>query len=153
MKLYLVQHGAARSKEEDPERTLTGQGRLDAASTGRFLGQGGVIIHEIWHSGKSRARETAEIFAQALGTPRVAEKPGLAPLDPVEPLRAALMGREEDLMVVGHLPFLSNLANLLLRFPLESQLLSFRQGGVVCLERNGDGDWKLLFMVCPRLLK
>lgn len=153
MKLYLVQHGAAKSQEEDPERSLTKQGRLDAASTGRFLGEAGLIIHEIRQSGKARARETAEIIAQALGTTRVAEEPGLTPLDPVEPVRAALMGRQEDLMLVGHLPFLSRLANLLLRFPLESQLISFRQGGVVCLERNGAGDWKLLFMVHPRLLE
>lgn len=153
MKLYLVQHGEAKSEGEAPERTLTDRGRLDVASAGCFLGQTGLIVHEIWHSGKARARESAEIIAQALGTSRLSEKPGLAPLDPVEPLRAALMDREEDLMLVGHLPFLGRLTNFLLRFPVESQLISFSRGGVVCLERNQEGNWQVLFVIYPRLLE
>lgn len=153
MRLYLVQHGEAKSKEEDPKRRLTEQGRLDVASTGRFLEQAGLIIPEIWHSEKARARETAEIIGQALGTARLVQKAEMAPLDPVKPIRGAILNRKKDLMMVGHLPFLSHLANLLLGCPAESQVIGFRQGGIVCLERNKEGNWQVVFMVNPRLLE
>ncbi|MFH1037652.1 MAG: phosphohistidine phosphatase SixA [PVC group bacterium] len=153
MKLYLVRHGEPQAMKKDPEQRLTKRGRLDVAVIGRFLEQNGLSIPEIWHSEKARVRETAEIIAQAAGITRLLERPGLAPLDPVGPVRADIIDREEDLLLVGHLPFLSRLANLLLGCPEESQIFRFKPGEVVGLEQNGDGSWQVLFSICPRLLE
>ena len=44
MKLYLVQHGQAVSKEEDPERPLSEQGREDVRRVATRLGEAGVRV-------------------------------------------------------------------------------------------------------------
>ena len=153
MRLYLLRHGEPQPKEKDPERRLTQRGRLDVATIGRFLGQNGLRVPEIWHSEKARVRETAEIIAQAVGSSRLLPKPGLAPLDPVDRIRDDIVEREEDVMLVGHLPFLSRLANLLLGCPIETTIFRFKAGEITCLERNGVGHWQVLFTVYPHLLE
>lgn len=153
MRLYLVRHGEPQPEAKDPERRLTERGRLDVATIGRFLRQSGLRVPEIWHSEKARVRETAEIIAQAVGSSRLLPKPGLAPLDPVERIRDDIIEREEDVMLVGHLPFLSRLANLLLGCPIENSIFRFKTGEIACLERNGAGHWQVLFTVYPHLLE
>ncbi len=153
MKLYLLRHGEPQPKEKDPDRRLTPRGQLDITSIGRFLEQNGLFIPEIWHSEKHRVRETAEIIAPAVGTERLLPRTGLAPLDPVEPIRAEMIGREEDLMLVGHLPFLGRLAGQLLGCSPENPIFRFETGEIICLERNDAGTWQLLFAICPRLLE
>lgn len=153
MRLYLLRHGEPQPEEKDPRRRLTPRGRLDIATIGRFLEQNSLHIPEIWHSDKARVRETAEIIAQAVGTTRLLERPGLAPLDPVGPIRGDIIAREEDMMLVGHLPFLSLLASLLLGVPTETEIFRFKTGEIACLERNGERHWRLLFSIYPRLLE
>ena len=153
MKLYLIRHGEPKPKEDDPGRGLTEKGRLDVVTVGHFLEQSSLIIPEIWYSTKARARQTAEIIAQALGTAELIEKDGLAPLDPVEPIRAEIINREEDLMLVGHLPFLVRLAGILLGLPIEKEIFRFRTAEIVGLERDEEGGWHILFTLFPRLLE
>ena len=153
MRLYLLRHGEPQPEGKDPERRLTNQGRLDIATIGRFLEQNELIIPEIWHSEKARVRETAEIIAQSVGTTRLLQKSGLAPLDPVGPIRGDIIDREEDVMLVGHLPFLPLMANLLLGVPSETEIFRFKTGEIACLERNGERYWRLLFSIYPRLLE
>ena len=69
MALLLVQHGKNLSKEEDPEKGLSTEGRKDVKQTAGWLKSFEVSVNEIWHSGLKRARETAEIFAAYLGVP------------------------------------------------------------------------------------
>jgi phosphohistidine phosphatase len=153
MKLYLLRHGEPQPKAKDPDRRLTPRGQLDIASIGRFLEQNGLFVPEIWHSEKHRVRQTAEIIGQAVGCGRLQERKDLAPLDPVGPVRAEIIGREEDLMLVGHLPFLPRLAGQLLGCLRESSIFRFETGEIVGLERDDGGLWQLLFAISPRLLE
>lgn len=66
MKLYLVQHGEASAKTVDPERPLTELGRTDVEQLARFLGEAGVRIERVMHSGKLRAVQTAECLAAGI---------------------------------------------------------------------------------------
>lgn len=85
MKLFLVQHGEAVSKEKDVQRPLSNKGRLEARNTATFLRRARLKVPLIWHSGKTRALQTAEILAEVLCVEgNVMMKQGLAPLDPVE---------------------------------------------------------------------
>ena len=161
MKLYLVQHGEAKSKDEDPGRHLTEKGRRDAEKAAAFLKAAGLSAGAVWHSGKTRAAETAGILGRALGLEgAVAEHAGLAPNDPVEPVRDEVDrasggpggGPDEGLMIVGHLPFTGKLASLLVAGSESAGVVAFRQGGVVCLERTDDGSWSVLWAVVPELL-
>jgi len=153
MRLYLIQHGKATSKEQDPERPLTPAGRAEAEKVARFLRPLALRVDILWHNGKARARQTAEILAGALD---VGEGPsardGLAPNDNVALLRDELAVATDETMIVGHMPFVSRLATLLLTGYESPPVVSFTNAGVVCLSRTGDNRWQVEWIVTPKLL-
>jgi phosphohistidine phosphatase len=153
MKLYLIQHGEATAEEVDPSRPLTAKGRSDVQKIAFFLKGAGAAPSLILHSGKTRARQTAEIIAAPLGPDCLVKvREGLAPNDPVLALTKEISGMADDLMIVGHLPFLSKLASLLIAGSESKNPIAFRQGGVVCLQRTEDQSWQVAWMVTPGLL-
>ena len=153
MKLYMMQHGKSKSKEEDPGRSLTDEGRSEVARVAAFFARtapsGSIPIR---HSGKTRARETAEALAGALEAATVEEADGLAPLDdPV--LWVERLGEiDREVVLVGHLPHLARLTALLLVGDLVPEVVEFSNAGMVCLQRNEDGRWALLWSVVSALL-
>ncbi len=153
MKLYLVQHGEAKSEDADPKRPLTEKGVQDVTKTALFLKKSGVGIDIIWHSAKTRAIETAQIIAKEL-SPRegIKQKEGLAPNDPAKKILDNILSAESDLMIVGHLPFLQKLVSLALLNSESLAIVGFRQGGIVCLERKGTGAWELIAAIPPDML-
>lgn len=153
MKLYLIQHGEALPDELDPARPLSEAGETDVRNVAAFLAERDIAIAGIAHSGKLRARQTAELLAEAL-TPRpsVAERRRLNPNDPPEDLARELAKRQEDAMLVGHLPFMGRLVALLVSGQPHDDVVSFTPGSVVCLERAGAGRWSIAWMLRPQLL-
>ena len=84
MLLYLVQHGQAHSKDVDRDRNLTEQGQKDVERVSAFLKKQGICVGAIWHSGKARAEQTANILSSSVATDHgVVKHEGLAPNDPV----------------------------------------------------------------------
>ena len=153
MKLYLVQHGKAASKETDPLRPLTEQGRNDVSKIAEFIKPFSLCVDCIWHSGKTRAEQTAEILAQAVKSNKgILQRDGLAPNDNVSALKDEVASVKDDLMIVGHLPFLSKLASMLIIGCYLDDVVAFRQGGIICLERSEDDKWLISWMVTPELL-
>ena len=148
MELYLVQHAEAESKEDDPERPLTAEGFANTRRMADYAARLGVRVDEIHHSGKTRARQTAEGFAAALGAP-VSDSERLSPNDDVEPLARDLTKRAESLMIVGHLPHLARLASTLLAGADTPNLVSFRNAGIVRLDRNAEGHFELRWAIPP----
>jgi len=152
MFVYLIQHARAKSKEEDPERGLTEEGLEEARRCFRFFARTGAGVAEVWHSGKKRAEQTADLLARTLDeTPRVAEREGLDPKDDVEATAEALAGVRGDVAVVGHMPHLARLASLLLARDAGREVVRFRNGGVVALVRE-ESDWHLAWMITPEVL-
>ena len=153
MRVYFVQHGESRPEEEDPQRRLTDEGIRNVQKVARFLRPLGVKVETIWHSGKPRAQQTAEILSGAVAASHgMLQRNGLAPKDPVAPVKDAIGEVTGDLMIVGHLPFMGKLAALLVADNEETEIVAFRFGGVVCVERLEDGPWKLAWMIVPALL-
>ena len=154
MKLYLVQHGDSLPEEVDPERPLSERGRRDVARLAEFLGQRGIRVGQIYHSGKTRARETAELLAAqvAPGTAAAAMS-GINPNDPVEPVAERVKGWNDDTLLAGHMPFMGRLAALLLAGQREGMVVAFQPGSVVCLERTIAGVWTMNWMLRPELLQ
>jgi len=153
MKLYLVQHGEAVSKEVDPERPLTEQGETDVARIAAFLMQSGIQIDRVIHSGKLRARQTAEILASVVTPKLKLETSGL--LNPNDNPAAFDWQSEswnKDCLIVGHLPFMARLVSHLVVGNTESTLTAFTPGSVVCLERIDDEHWQINWMIRPELL-
>ena len=153
MQLYLVQHGAAKSEAEDPQRSLTAEGMKTVERMAQHLASLKLHLDRIEHSDKQRARQTAEIMAAHLrpaeGTRQVA---GLAPNDDIGPMRERLQNESKSLMIVGHLPYLSRLLSTLLGAQQDRTLVTFRMGGVVHLVREDAGEWRLRWILVPELL-
>ena len=153
MRLYLVQHGPSASEAEDPRRPLTDAGRRAVQKLAAHISQFPLSIDVIEHSGKLRARQTAELLAlhirPSLGMRQVE---GLAPADPVQPTVERLRTEPKDVMLVGHLPHLNSLANTLLGLKAGDALLRFQMGGCVCLESDDSGKWTVCWMLTPDLL-
>jgi phosphohistidine phosphatase len=153
MKLYLVQHGEALPEAVDPARPLSPDGGEAVARMARFLAGGDLRVARICHSGKLRARQTAEILAAILAPEAALEqRDGLNPKDPVAPLAAELAAWEAETLFVGHLPFLDRLVSQLLLGAEAGGSVTFRPGSVACLERDQEGRWRLQWMLRPELL-
>jgi phosphohistidine phosphatase len=153
MQLYLVQHGESKTENEDSQRSLTDKGRHTVEQAAHLLCALGLALTRIEHSDKLRARQTAEILAARLhpheGTNQVA---GMAPNDDIEPMRKRLQTEPKDMMLVGHLPYLSRLATTLLGVERDRVVVEFRMGGLVRLDRNEGGEWAVRWVLTPELL-
>lgn len=151
MSLFLVQHGQAKSEAEDPERSLTTAGVESTEKVAKWLAASGVEVAEIRHSGKKRAEQTASIFATRV-SPRhgVRATTGLKPMDDVRGVVEELKEHQGSLMLVGHLPFMSRLAGLLVAGDPEREVIRFQNAGVVCLGEQ-EGRWSVEWVIVPRL--
>jgi len=153
MRLYLVQHGAALGKDVDPQRPLSAQGEQDVRAMADFLGVAGIRVERIWHSGKRRAEQTAAALAkQVLPKGRIEATAGINPKDSVQEFALDADCWEDDTLVVGHLPYISRLVSLLIIGDPEREIVSYRPGSVVCLERSAAVEWTLQWMLQPDML-
>lgn len=149
MKLYLIQHGKARSKEEDHLRGLNKDGIAETIKTAHFLARTNPAPVEILHSEKLRAEQTAEIFAEKLiNKLGVREYEKMGPNDSPTPILEYIEKSINDLMIIGHLPFLPKLLSQLLFHKDERCPVQFRNSGVICLEREGE-DWFIQWIIHP----
>lgn len=153
MAIFLVQHGKSLPEEVDPKRHLSPEGVREVEGMAAWAQRHGLHVGRIVHSGKERARHTAELLASVLNPPGgVEQRSGLGPLDDPRPV-VAWLEQEESLLLVGHLPFLSRLAALLVAGTPEPPVVSFTYGGIVCLERRDEGPgWLLAWAVTPAMV-
>jgi len=153
MFVYLVQHAPAKEKAEDPRRDLTEKGRMEIENVAHHLKRLNVQVQQIFHSGKTRARTTAEILAwhlkPAAGT---TEAPGLAPLDDPAIWADRIEQLTDNIMVVGHLPHLGRLAALLMTGHQEKTVVNFQMGGAVRLQQMSPGQWAVDWTILPEII-
>lgn len=154
MNLYLVQHAEAKPESEDPERRLSERGRAEMGKTARFAAEHLAIrVPRILHSGKTRARETAEALAEALRPASGVEAAdGLDPAADAKVWARRLADSREDVMLVGHLPHLARLASLLICGHEDKPVVAFQTGGIVHLRRDEAGRWSIGWLVVPGIL-
>lgn len=153
MKLYLVQHGKAVAKEENPERPLNDQGERDIQRMAARLGDAGIEVTRVWHSGKQRAAQTAKLLAKkVLAGRKIEVLKGIGPDDPVAEFASDADVWHEDTLVVGHLPFMSRLVSLLTVGDAGHELVHFTPGSIVCLQREDAHHWVIAWMLRPEIL-
>jgi phosphohistidine phosphatase len=153
MKLYLVQHAKAASEQQDPQRSLTEEGKRDIEKIAAFIKPLNLTVDILWHSGKKRAAQTAQFLADAINVRQgPIARDGLAPNDDVTVLRDEVSAVQQDIMIVGHLPFLDKLASLLLTASQSAATVSFKNAGLICLYRSEDNHWRIDWMITPQLL-
>lgn len=162
MELYIVRHGEAVAVEDteggtDAERALTEEGRKKTADVGRRLRALDCRPGRIGSSPLVRARQTAEVLAQALGPDVPVEScaflaPGAGPAAVVEWLRRL---RDAQVMIVGHMPDLADIASGLLARGARLDIL-FKKSAVCCIAFEGrpaEGEGRLEWLMQPREMR
>lgn len=139
MKLYLLQHGECEPESVDPDRPLTIKGRSDIERLKRLK----ISVSKIYHSGKLRAQQSAEIIAQEKA---IEQRDGLKPNDPIDSIVQEIEQFESDLMIVGHLPQLDKLVSYLLVGDENKSIVSFVPGTLLGLEYFED-NWSMVYML------
>jgi phosphohistidine phosphatase len=161
MRLYLMRHGEADDLNPDSSRRLTQAGQDNSRRVAQQISH---VLQarscRIVHSSYTRARETAKIMHAVLdGVPPPESWEGLTPYDEVEPIALQLEMVIEDLMLVGHNPFLSFLVARLLTGSEHGCGIDFKKSGCLCLERydpinrtpESKPSWALRWYIVPGL--
>lgn len=160
IQLYLIRHGVAGARGEaypdDTKRPLTPQGVSQLRRAAKGLDALGVEFDEILTSPLVRARQTAEVIAQALAprtpvTPLDALAPGVAPAAVVSAL--ADHARHRSIALVGHEPGLGELAARLIgtRAPIP-----FKKGAVCRIDLEAlppARPGRLCWFATPKMLR
>jgi len=150
MALYLVQHGKNLQKEMDIRKGLSEEGIADVKRIADVARQYGIKVSKILHSGKTRARQTAQIFASLLNVQsEIEEIEGIKPLDDVVKI-AEKIDVSQNIMLVGHLPFMEKLTSYLVVGSDEKAIFKFQNGGIVCLDKESDSQsWIIKWTLMP----
>jgi phosphohistidine phosphatase len=151
MRLYLVQHAAAVSKDTHPLRPLSEEGLRDAKNMATFLHGAEIVVDQVVHSGKLRAEETANVLSKTVCPSQTPEAlDGIHPNDSTDHLYNTALTAGGDLMVVGHMPFMGRMAARCLSGSESGVSVDFEPGSVLCLERQSNTDderWALQWFV------
>jgi len=154
MNVYLYRHADAVKTIPDLSRALSSKGRDQVMRMARFLKGNPVFsADEIWHSPYLRAKQTAELFAKQmeLKCPLV-EQEGIAPYDLTERMEGLLGEEQRNLLIVGHQPYLEQLALHLLHGDTAGAMFAFKKGAMLCLKHHYS-IWEIQWMITPKLLK
>jgi phosphohistidine phosphatase len=145
--IFLVHHADAVGPAVDPQRPLSDAGRAHADRLAGEAAARGVRPAAIWHSGKLRARQTAEAFWRRCNPMApVSAVRGLQPDDRPEAIADEVRGDTRDILLVGHQPNLSRLLALLLTGRPEGDA-AFPPHGLVAVEATDQGwseRWRLV---------
>ena len=134
MAIYLIQHGKSLSKDQDPQKGLSTEGAAAVRRMAQVAATYDVPVTAVLHSGKQRARQTAEIMAAAVNPQNgIQAVDGIAPLDDVIAF-AGTLDLSSNVMIVGHLPFLEKLAAYLITGQENKPVFQMQNGGILCLD-------------------
>ncbi|MPY89253.1 MAG: phosphohistidine phosphatase SixA [Luteitalea sp.] len=138
MHLYLVHHGDALPPDIEPARPLSPHGLVAVQSLSAAAAARDVKPVEIWHSGKRRARQTAEVFWQVCNPlAAILAQRGLQPDDPPGIIADQLAAEDHDTLIVGHMPHLPALLRWLVA-GWDDLSITFPPHGLVALERSAN---------------
>ncbi|MBA2654589.1 MAG: phosphohistidine phosphatase SixA [Gammaproteobacteria bacterium] len=152
MKLYLMRHGDAETN--DVQRPLSERGMDEVTKIAEFLASNHIEVEQIYHSGKLRAEQTARgVAANFTIAPKIDILSGLLPDDSVKAVAVYCNHWEQDVMLVGHLPFMPRLVSDLITGADDKQCIDFKTAAIVCLERIAIFQWSISWFVYPHLLK
>jgi phosphohistidine phosphatase len=147
-KLYFVQHGLAASKTDNPERPLSEDGIKQTQNIAKQLLTSNMSISSIFHSGKLRAQQTADIIASILNIKTVTATDYLSPNDDITLIKQHL--NADNALYVGHLPHLEKLISCLVTGKESPVVIKLQNSAIVCLEKN-NSLYHILWYLTPQL--
>lgn len=157
MEIYLVRHGDAENELQDMSRPLSAQGIDDIERISAFLAELNLNVSKIYHSNKLRAVQTAKALDKHVKPLNgMEESNGLLPMDDprIWGNHIENMADDENIVLVGHLPHLGELASILLFGGMcKETLVDLPTGGVICLEQHSMRTWTLKWFINPNIIK
>jgi phosphohistidine phosphatase len=159
MQLLLIRHADAGERNPDqwPDdrlRPLTSEGRKSHRKVAKRLRRHGLVPSVLLTSPWLRAWQTAEETAEVTGGPAPVASEALAKEPDIGAIAAAIGRQPPDALValVGHEPWLSELASLLLADDAERVAIDLPKSGVIGLEAEiiGGGSAVLEFFWRPK---
>ncbi len=161
-RLYLIRHADAAEGRDDAVRPLSHKGEETARRVAFALRASGEFsVDRLWHSPLLRARQTARLMADGLGldTGALEATRGMLPSDDPRWMAAAVDKGRRGLALVGHEPYLSLLACLLVFGEPIPGAFKLRKGAVLCLDRvdskakqGAIQRWRVRWLLDPELL-
>lgn len=139
MHLYLIHHGVAVGPDEDARRPLSTVGLAGAARVAAKAALLGAKPDVVWHSGKLRARQTAQEFWRACNAlAEFSASRDLQPDDPPQWIRDRLRAETRHIAIAGHFPHLPRLLALLTTGGQAGA--GFPANGIVALVTDDEGE-------------
>ena len=132
MEIYLMQHGPALPKEQDPDQGLSPDGEARIHVSGKALKKMGVSFDVILSSPKKRSKQTASIVAEEIGFPseKIIETEKVKAMAPPDETIKALTeySGNKKILIAGHLPSVAEIASFLLTEGSKA-IVEFEMGG------------------------
>jgi phosphohistidine phosphatase len=139
--LFLVHHGDAVGPDVNPMRPLSDRGRVEVDMLAQQAADRGTKPDVIWHSGKLRAKQTAEAYLRRCNPlAAFSAARGLQPTDPTNWIADSIAEETKSIMLVGHFPHLPRLLGRLITGDLQAGPADFPLNGIVALE-DVEGRW------------
>lgn len=162
MLLLLIRHAHAGDRDsaqwpDDRDRPLTDKGRKTQRDVSRFLRKRDIVPTLVLCSPWSRAAETAEILARELALPNPPVHT-LALATAPDPARLAAdigeRGSDDVVALVGHSPWMEELAALLLTGSGTGVRIDYPKSGVMGIEVEtpAAGVGTLRFLLRPKMV-
>jgi len=146
MVLLLVHHGDAVGPEIDSRRPLSAEGLAGVERVAAQAAARGAKPAVVWHSGKLRAKQTAEAIWRACNAlADFSATRDLQPDDPPQWMRDRLLGETRDIAIVGHFPHLPRLLALLATGGEAG--VDFPVHGGVALVSDEDDAWREIWRI------
>jgi phosphohistidine phosphatase len=162
MLLLLIRHAHAGARDperwpDDRDRPLTDKGRKTQRDVSRFLLKRNLVPALVLTSPWARAAETAEILARELALPDPPVPcPALADAPDLDRLAQDIGERGAEAMValVGHSPWIEELAALLLTGSDSGVRIDYPKSGVmgIDVEKPGAGAGELRLFLRPKMV-
>ena len=158
MEIYLMQHGPALPKDQDPEEGLNPEGKERIHASGQALKKMGVVFDAILSSPKKRSKQTAAIVAEAVGFPveKIVETKKVKAMAPPEETIQALseFSGAGRVLVAGHLPSVAEVASFLLTEGSKATV-QFEMGGccLIDVDKLPTHSGRLLWYLTPLQLR
>lgn len=160
MRLLLIRHADAGDRDaaqwpDDTHRPLTPRGERRHRKVSKRLRKLGLVPTLLLTSPWRRAWQTAEITAEEVNCPAPVATEALATPPTIARIGSAIGSRPPDAVValVGHEPWLSELAARLLTGKADGMAIDFPKSGVLGLSMDsiGAGTAELEFFLRPKV--
>ena len=150
MRLYFLRHGIAEDlATSDFDRELTKRGRRRVLASAKVMARLGIAPRQIFSSPRLRARQTAEIVAEALDMPVTLSEAVNFGFDLADARRLTRnLSADDEVMFVGHNPDMSLLVS-----ELTGVDAPMKKGGLARIDTLGAAldEGELVWLIAPKV--